>query len=339
MNDPLSEVIDLLRPRGVASKPISGAGRWGVRYSEFGHPSFCAVLEGRCRLAVDGHSPLLLEVGDFVLLPATPGFTMSAIEPGRPVHVDPKVQPAQTRPVRHGDQGGPPDVRLLGGYFEFESPDAALLVSLLPAVVHVRGAERLSVLVRLVADEASEERPGRDLVLTRLVEVLLIEALRATSGEGAPPGLMRALADARLARAIRQMHHQLGRRWTVAELAKAATLSRSAFFERFTRTVGLAPMEYLLSWRMAVAKDLLRRRDLALAEVAERVGYGSASTFSAAFNRHVGRPPSRYAREGGGSRQPTRIHPPRVDEGSHSKHEGSSNNRKYSSSRARSTAD
>ena len=96
---------------------------------------------------------------------------------------------------------------------------------------------------------------------------------------------------------MRQMHGDPARSWTVAQLAKKAALSRSAFFERFTRTVGLPPMEYLLAWRMAVAKDLLRRHDVGLAEVAERVGYGSASTFSTAFSRHVGQPPSRYARE------------------------------------------
>ena len=82
----------------------------------------------------------------------------------------------------------------------------------------------------------------------------------------------------------------------MAQLAKTAALSRSTFFERFTRTVGLPPMEYLLAWRMAVARDLLRRHDLGIAEVAERVGYGSASTFSTAFSRHVGQPPGRYAR-------------------------------------------
>jgi AraC-like DNA-binding protein len=297
MNDPLSEVIALLQPRTVFAKRISGAGRWGVRYSAFGHPSFCAVLEGRCRLAVDGHGPFTLEAGDFVLLPATPGFTMSGFEPVRPERIDPKVAQASAAEVRHGTRGGRPDVRLLGGYFLFDSPDTALLVSLLPAVVHVRGVERLSVLVRLVGEESSERRAGRDLVLSRLVEVLLIEALRSTPGGDAPPGLLRGLADTHLASAMRQMHGHLARSWTVAQLAKTAALSRSAFFERFTRTVGLAPMEYLLAWRMTVAKDLLRRHELGLTEVAERVGYGSASTFSTAFSRQVGQPPSRYARE------------------------------------------
>ena len=299
MTDPLSEVIALLQPRTVLSKRISGAGRWGVRYSNFGQPSFCAVLEGSCRLAVDGEREVTLEAGDFVLLPATPGFTMSGFEPAKPVHIDPAStmgKVGSSGEVRHGTRGGRPDVRLLGGYFVFDSPNAGFLVSLLPALVHVRGVERLSVLVRLVGDESIDNRSGRDLVLTRLVEVLLIEALRSTSGEDAPPGLLRGLADERLAPAIRQMHGQLTRSWTVAQLAKTTALSRSAFFERFNRTVGVPPMEYLLAWRMVVARDLLRRQDLGIAEIAERVGYGSASTFSTAFSRHVGQPPSHYAR-------------------------------------------
>ena len=298
MNDPLSEVIALLQPRAVFSRPISGAGRWGVRYSAFLQPSFCVVLEGRCRLTVDGHRPLTIEAGDFVLLPATPGFTMSGFEPVRLERFDPHVTSTVPGEVRHGTRGGRPDVRLLGGWFVFDSPDSALLVPLLPSLVHVRGLERLTVLVRLVGEEASTRRSGRDLVLTRLVEILLIEALRSTPADHAPPGLLRGLADAQLAPAIRQMHGQLARPWTVVQLAKTAALSRSAFFERFTRTVGLPPMEYLVAWRMAVAKDLLRRQDVGITETAERVGYSSASTFSTAFSRHVGQPPGRYAREG-----------------------------------------
>lgn len=301
MNDPLSEVIALLQPRSVLSKGISGAGRWAVRYSDFGQPSFCAVLEGSCKLDVDGHRPLTLEAGDFVLLPATPGFTMSSFEPGKPVRVtpiDPKAAPAAGGEVRHGTRGGRPDVRLLGGYFVFDSPNAALVVSLLPGLVHLRGAERLSTLVQLVREESLARRAGRELVLGRLVEVMLVEALRSSARDDAPPGLLRGLSDAKLAPAMRQMHAQLGRSWTVAQLAKVAALSRSAFFDRFLRTVGLPPMEYLLAWRMAVAKDLLRREELGLDEVAERIGYGSASAFSTAFSRHVGQPPSRYARAG-----------------------------------------
>ena len=186
---------------------------------------------------------------------------------------------------------------MLGGYFEFDSPDAALLVSLLPDLLHVRGVERLPTLVQLVRQECLAMLPGRDLVLDRLVELLLIEALRSSGEAGAPPGLLRGLADARVAVGLRLMHSAPEQSWTVDALAREAALSRSTFFERFLRAVGVPPMEYLLAWRMALAKDLLSRSGVAIAEVAERVGYSSASTFSTAFSRHVGQPPGRYARQ------------------------------------------
>ena len=296
MVDPLSDVIALLRPRTVFSKIISGAGRWGVRYSEFGQPSFCIVLDGRCRLAVDGQEALTLEAGDFVLLPTTPGFTISGFEPVRPTFIDPKTAPAPADEVRHGSPGGAPDVRLLGGYFRCDSPDAGLLVSLLPTLVHVRGVEQLPTLVRMVCEEANEQRSGRDLILSRLVEVLLVQALRTMQADDAHAGLLRGLNDERLAIAIRGMHGDPARAWTAAQLARTAALSRSAFFDRFLRAVGISPMEYLLAWRMTIAKDLLRTRKIALDEVARRVGYGSPSTFSTAFSRHVGRPPGQYAK-------------------------------------------
>ena len=100
----------------------------------------------------------------------------------------------------------------------------------------------------------------------------------------------------RVAAALRKMHGDTQRSWTVDDLACEAGMSRSAFFDRFTRTVGLRPMEYLLSWRMALAKELLRGGNMTMDEVARRVGYGSASTFSTAFSRHVGQPPGRFAR-------------------------------------------
>ncbi len=296
MIDPLSDVIALLRPRTVFTKGISGAGRWAVRYTDFGQPSFCTVLEGACRLTVEGQAPVVLEAGDFVLLPATPGFVMSSLEPGAARLIDPRTTPAPTDEVRHGDPDGPANARLLGGYFVFDSPDADLLVSLLPPLVHMRGAERLSTLVRLVGEEAADQRPGRDLILSRLIEVLMVEALRAAQRDDAPPGLLRGLGDPRLATALRRMHDSPARAWTVAELAGEAALSRSTFFDRFTRVVGTSPMDYLLAWRMALAKDLIRGGKVALAEVAERVGYSSPATFSTAFSRFVGQPPGRYGR-------------------------------------------
>lgn len=310
MGDPLSDVVRLLHPRAVFANVISGKGNWAVRYADYGHPGFCIVLEGSALLAVDGHAPIAIRAGDFVLLPATPPFTLSSVPPAPPVFVDPefidrefidrefidpKVVPGGQGERRHGDPEGPPDMRSLGGAFLFDTADAGLLVSLLPAVVHVRGASRLLRLVEMVAEEYQEQKPGNDYMLSRLVEMMLVEAMRWTTAGPAPPGLLRGLGDERLAMALKRIHARIDHPWTVGELANAAALSRSTFFDRFSRTVGVPPMEYLLSWRMEIAKGLLRRDGLRVAEVAERVGYGSTSTFSVAFSRYVGAPPSRYA--------------------------------------------
>ncbi|MDR7192025.1 AraC family transcriptional regulator [Luteimonas terrae] len=298
MRDPLSEIIHLLHPRAAFANVISGRGAWAVRYPHYGRPSYCIVLDGGCRLAVDGQAPFDIAAGDFVLLPATPAFTLCSDETVPPVLRDPDALPSDGSEIRYGDADGPADMRALGGAFLFDRDDPALLVSLLPAVVHVRGSSRLSQLVAMVAEETRVLRPGRESALARLVELLLIEAMRSAPHD-APPGLLKGLGDERLARALSVMHAHVERPWTVAALADAAALSRSVFFERFTRTVGVAPMAYLLAWRMEVAKDLLRRGDASIAEVAERVGYGSASAFGAAFQRHVGASPRRHVRAAG----------------------------------------
>ncbi|MFM0185942.1 AraC family transcriptional regulator [Paraburkholderia nemoris] len=297
MVDPLAEVVTLLQPGAPFSKFVSGAGPWRVRRSEAGRPFYCVILEGSCRLAVDGHEPITLQEGDFVLIPSAYGFSMSSLDPAAPADFETAPVELAHGQFRLGVQSGPPDVRSLIGYCVFGSPDAALLVSLLPQFMHVRGEKRLATLVQLVGEESREQRPARDVILARLLEVLLIEALRSTAGTAASPGLLRGLADERLAVAIRRMHESPTHPWAVAQLAKEASLSRSAFFERFNRAVGVAPMEYLLGWRMALAKNLLRRKEGGIAEVAERVGYSSASAFSVAFTRFVGLPPTRYARE------------------------------------------
>lgn len=297
MIDPLAEVVTLLQPGARHSKLVHGASPWRVRRSDFGEPFYCVVLEGGCRIAVDGRDPLELHAGDFALIPAAWNVTISSLqEPPAGEHTAAPV-PLGRGEFRIGPADGVVDLRMVAGHCSFGSPDASLLVSLLPQFVHVRGERRLATLVQLVRDETRETRPARDVVLSRLLEVLLIEALRSAAGTNAPPGLVRGLADSRLALAIRVMHERPAQSWTVAELAREAALSRSTFFERFQREVGVAPMEYLLAWRMALAKDLLRRTGGRMAEIAERVGYSSASTFSVAFTRHVGQPPTRYARE------------------------------------------
>lgn len=297
MTDPLAEVVTLLQPTPTFSKVLSGAGRWRASRTELGQPFYCVVLEGSLRLSVNDRAPIILQADDFLLVPEVFNFTVTSIDPPDD-DVVPDVAPTALPDgsFRFGDASIAPDAQWLAGLCAFGSPDAALLVSLLPELVLVRGDRRLAILVKLVRDESRAQRPAREVVLARLLEVLFIESLRSVH-TGASPGLVRGLSDARLGLAIRVMHENPEKPWTVSQLAKTAALSRSSFFDRFRRAVGVAPMEYLLSWRMAIAKNLLRRNEFSIAVIAARVGYSSASAFSAAFARHVGVPPTQFAQD------------------------------------------
>jgi AraC-like DNA-binding protein len=304
MIDPLAEAVMLLQPQARFAKVVSAAGPWRVRRSAPAQPFYCVILEGGCLLQAQAAAPVALVQGDFVMIPSNCGFTVSSMAPPPDTQPDSEPIALPNGEFRHGPVDAPADVQLLLGYCTFGSPDAALLVSLLPQLVHVRGEARLSTLVRLVGEESRALRPAREEVLARLLEVLLIEALRSAAGTVASPGLLRGLADERLAVALRRIHADVAQPWTVAQLAREAAMSRSVFFERFSRALGVAPMAYLLGWRMALAKRLLRQREARIADIAERIGYGSASAFSVAFTRYVGVPPARYGREREGWQNP-----------------------------------
>lgn len=302
MIDPLAEVVSLLRPQAPFSKLVIASAPWAVRRSETGRPFYFVALEGSCHLTIEGptHSQTItVRQGDFVLLPAARNFATSSLDRQPPREEEAVTTPIVPMPggARIGDPDAKVDMRMLVGNCVLGSPDAELLVSLLPQWVHVQGESRLSTLVQLVGDESRADRPAREIVMSRLLEVLLIEAFRATASTAQTPGLVRGLADPKLAQALRRMHGAPAQPWTVAELAKEASMSRSAFFERFSRAIGVAPMAYLLAWRMALAKQWLRQRELSIAEIAERVGYSAVGPFGVAFTRHVGMPPGRFARQ------------------------------------------
>lgn len=294
--DPLAEIVTLLQPSARLSKLVECAGDWRIHREETLEPFYCAILEGRCRMKFGDQPPIDLQAGDFVLAPAMQEVVNESfdISPDAPAMAPTRIGVGH---LRFGLREGAADMRMRIGHCSFGAADAALLVSLLPDVIVVRDNPRLSMLIQLVDEETRANRPGRELVLERLLEVLLIEALRSGTERTATPGLSRGLSDERVAAAIHAMHDRPSHGWTVVELAKEAALSRSAFFARFSRTVGIAPMEYLLAWRMALAKKLLLDRRHAIEDVAEQIGYGSASAFTVAFSRHTGMPPARYARE------------------------------------------
>lgn len=294
MIDPLSEIVSLLNPQVAFSKVVQGAGAWRITRENTGEPFYCVVISGECGLTLDNDQPRHLTAGDFVLIPEAFDFTFSSTTPvaGDDVHSLPEVISAGR--FRVGDKNQAVNVQLLVGHCRFDSLDARILVALLPKLVHIRDATRLTRLVEMLTEESLARPPGYVQVVRHLLQVLLIEAFRTKINTPAVPGLLVGLADKRIAEAIRVMHQDISQTKTVAQLAKVAALSRSAFFYRFRQTVGITPMEYQVAWRMTIAKDLLKKQMYSMAQIAERVGYKSASAFSLAFTNYTGTSPSKF---------------------------------------------
>jgi AraC-like DNA-binding protein len=294
-SDPLSSVVALLKPRPDIAKMVVGGGRWHVERTALESPFYAALVEGTAHLLVKGQEPILLKAGDFVMIPEPDSFMMTS---EMPPPAGATRLPLETGPglFRLGPADSPVEMQALVGHCRFDSPDRVLLRSLLPQMVHITGQARLMALVQLIHDETRGGRPARAMILERLLEVLMIEVLRSNPSHAHSIGLARGLADPRLATALRRIHAFNGNRLTVAGLAREAGMSRSAFFERFRLALGCTPIEYAAALRMAVARDLLQRGDLTSAEIAHRVGYGSAGAFAVAFHRQHGVPPGVFAK-------------------------------------------
>jgi len=188
---------------------------------------------------------------------------------------------------------------MLGGAFDIDPANAGLLLALLPRMIHIPGGTTsIAGIVALIMDECGAGRPGRETVLARLLDVMLVEALRwpGTGTDTLPAGLLAGMRDPALADVLRAMHADVAGGWTVGGLAAQAGMSRSAFSARFSAVVGCTPMEYLGRWRMTLAQDVLRRGGTSLDRLAEAIGYDSASAFSTAFRRRVGCAPGAFAR-------------------------------------------
>lgn len=300
--DALTDIIALLRPRTVLLGKMAGWRRWGVQVPPQSGPTFYFVTGGGCWFREHEGDLIELREGDYVLS-ARPVADIFLSAPDVPVVLSDdafKTRHTVDGEIRIGMAEDGVATRVLGGLIVCDPANADLLVDLMPRYIHLRASEeassRLRILVDAILDEADSTRPGRDAVLSRLIEVMLIETLRREATSSLPhPGVLGGLADPRLARALAEIHADVGRRWTIEDLARRVGMSRAAFARRFAQAVGSAPVEYLLRWRMALAKDALLHGRGTLEEIALKIGYQSASAFSTAFRQKVGCPPSQYA--------------------------------------------
>ncbi len=298
--DPLSDVLSLLRSRSIISAGLDAGGEWAIRFPAHEGIKFNAVLRGACWVQVDGESePLRIEAGDCFLLTRGRPFlfttdrTLPAIESAT-------IYDQALNCVATCNGGG--DFLLIGGRFFFDGRHAELLFNALPAIVPVRYASNQAAVLRWsleqLATELKQGLPGGTLMADHLAQIMLLQVIRLwlASDKEKHTGWLGALADPRLARVLGAMHGEPARRWTLAELAGFAGMSRTVFAGRFRDVVGQTPLGYLTGWRMRLAADRLRHTDESVASIGFSVGYESEAAFSAAFRRSVGCTPMQHRR-------------------------------------------
>jgi AraC family transcriptional regulator, alkane utilization regulator len=301
--DAVSEVLRSVRVRSTIWCRSELRAPWGFGTDAHGTAAFHVVTAGRCWLQVEGHvAQRQLAAGDLVVLPtgrrhwlrdhpATPAPALERLLASHPLD--------EHRRLHAGGQGR--RTTLLCGGFALESGDGHPLLAALPAVIHIRGVRGqplpwVAATLRLLGAETGATTPGSEAVVSRLADALLTQALRVALAEldAADGARVRALRDPHVANAVRLIHGQPQRPWTVGELAAEVALSRSAFTARFRRLVGEPPMRYLIRARLAHAAGLLRTTEVGLAEIARRTGYQSEFSFSRAFKRAFGVAPGGY---------------------------------------------
>jgi AraC-like DNA-binding protein len=306
MSDLLSDALAHLRLRSANYCRLELTAPWAVSYDRGGR-GVHIVVRGRAELAVDGGPRCVVQGGDVLLVPggASHSLTSSPPPPGKPVSIAELKPGSSPLPIRHG--GGGEVTTIVCGRFTFDDDVRHPVLDALPPLVVLPGEggstpKSLRSLTEVLVDEAGAAHEGRDVVIARLSDALVTIGLRSWARTGAAEtGWLRALSDPAVSAALRRMHESPAHSWTVAQLARITSMSRSAFAAHFRAMLGEPPLHYLKRFRMLLAQELLAGTALSLADVAERVGYASEPAFSVAFRATTGVPPATFRRKSRGS--------------------------------------
>ena len=305
--DPLGEALQFLRMNGAYYCRSELTAPWGLTLPATpGYLWFHAVTSGRMWLET-GDEATSIQLGDLALVPHGEGHVLrSELGTAAPGILELEREHVSDRYeiLRHGDGGAP--TGLVCGAVRLDHPAARNLIEILPRTIHIEASsssrlEWMQSVLRLMASEAAELRPGGEAVITRLGDILVIQAIRAwmESDPAAQRGWLGALQDPQIGRAISNIHRDPARNWTVASLAHELAMSRSAFAARFTELVGEPVMSYVARWRMQVAVAALREEGATVGQLADRLGYRSEAAFSRAFKRVIGVSPGAIRRGAG----------------------------------------
>lgn len=303
--DPLGEALHFLRMSGVFYSRCEFMAPWGLALPPFSAcMMFHVVTAGQCWLEVEEAEACLLRPGDLALVPHGEGHRLTS-EPGVPAaklfDLPRELVSDRYEVLRHG--GGGASTTAICGVVRFDHPAAHHLIRLLPRLINIDAWNALDVewiqsTLRFMAAEARELRPGGETVVTRLADVLVIQAIRSwiARDPAAQTGWLGALRDEQIGRAIASIHRDAASNWTVLSLASTVGMSRSAFAARFTQRVGEPAMHYVARWKMHTALMWLKEDDAPLGELARRLGYESEAAFSRAFKRFIGVSPGAVRR-------------------------------------------
>jgi AraC-like DNA-binding protein len=305
--DALGESLHFLRMSGVFYSRSEFTAPWGLALPPFPNCLMLHVLvSGPCWIEVEGSERRPLHPGDLALVPHGEGHHLVS-EPGTPtvkLFDLPREQVGDRFELLRQDGGGA-HTSLVCGVVRFDHPAASHLLRLLPRLICIEPwsgpeTEWIQSTLRFMAAEARQIRPGGEAVITRLADILVIQAIRSWIAQdpAAQTGWLGALRDKQIGRAIALIHRDPARDWTLASLAAEVAMSRSAFAARFTELVGEPAMHYLARWRMHVALTWLKEEDASIAELAGRLGYQSEAAFSRAFKRFIGVSPGTARRTG-----------------------------------------
>jgi AraC-like DNA-binding protein len=264
------------------------------------------VVEGELRVRVEGEDgdDLVVGPGELVLLPRNDPHLMGSDLGLPPVAGRDVVRPPKDGglfSIHHGGTGR--CTRMICGFLGCASAKGNPVLSTLPpllklSVEHGGAAEWIRSTFQYAAAEVAAGRPGSETVLAKLSELLFVEAVRryAETLPDGQTGWFAGLREPHVARALALLHRDIARNWTVDDLGREVGLSRSALADRFTRLIGVPPMQYLANWRMQVAAQKLRDTSASIAQVAELVGYDSEAAFSRAFKKAFGTAPASWRR-------------------------------------------